>query len=215
VSRRLAPAVTLAVPIVLVALDVWLLASVPYLRWAYGRPHLAPPPGFTAAERLAVAEPSTLFIVRPMAPEALAALEHRGAPLYTEGEIAHLVDVKRLVGRLTGLALAGLAVIGLAAAAAARGGEVPTLARAVERGGWLAVGLIAAAAAAIGLAWPLFFTGFHELLFPPGTWQFAPDSALIRLFPERFWLDSAVVLAGLVALEGAAVALLARRLARR
>jgi uncharacterized membrane protein len=73
----------------------------------------------------------------------------------------------------------------------------------------VAVGLL------IGIAWSWLFTTFHEVLFPAGTWQFASDSGLIRLFPGRFWYDTALALAGAVGAEGLLVALLARRLPAR
>ncbi len=43
----------------------------------------------------------------------------------------------------------------------------------------------------ITLFWPLFFTAFHHLLFPPGSWSFAGTDSLIRLFPEAFWVSYA------------------------
>lgn len=35
---------------------------------------------------------------------------------------------------------------------------------------------------------PQFFRLFHEILFPPGSWQFSPDKILVQLFPYQFWL---------------------------
>lgn len=210
-TRALLLALILAVPVTLLALNGWLLASEAFLRLEYGHPGFPAAPGFTAEERLALAVPSTVFLVRPMTPEDLAALEHDGAPLYTASEIQHLVDVRQLVRRLTALAALGLALLALGAVAW-RTDRLPGYPGAVERGGWLAAGLVVAVGLGIGAAWPLFFTGFHEIFFQPGTWQFSEDSGLIRLFPERFWLDTAVVLAGLALAEGMVVVLTGRAL---
>lgn len=36
----------------------------------------------------------------------------------------------------------------------------------------------------------LFFTYFHELLFPQGNWRFPPNSLIIKLFPESFFISA-------------------------
>ena len=55
------------------------------------------------------------------------------------------------------------------------------------------------------------FASFHALFFQEGTWQFGPDSNLIRLFPEPFWFETSL-LAGISFVLGAALAAwLARR----
>lgn len=38
------------------------------------------------------------------------------------------------------------------------------------------------------------FIKFHRVFFPQGNWLFNPDSSLITLFPQSFWLLSTVVL---------------------
>lgn len=213
-SRLAAWLLLLTVPLAAVALNVHLLASEPFLRVVYALPGFPAAPGFTDAERLALAVPSTAFIVRPGPPDGLAALRHRGEALYTAQEIEHLVDVRRVVARFTALGL--MAVVVLAAAGLAawrRRGRRATVGRALARGGWLLVGLVACVGLGIALAWPWLFTGFHQVFFPPGTWQFPLQSGLIRLFPDPFWYSTALALAGLCAAEGLAVAWLGRRLA--
>jgi hypothetical protein len=211
-ARLALGAVVVAVPLVLVAADIHLLASEAFLRLEYGRPGFPPAPGFTAEERLAAAVPSTLFLVRGdgdrAALEALAD-PATGAPLYEPDEVRHVVDARILVRRITDAAALGGLVV-LVAALLWLGGRLPGFPRALATGGWITVSAVVLLGAGILLAWPLFFTTFHELLFPPGTWQFPAESGLIRLFPGQFWYDTAVVLAGLLAIEGLAVALAAR-----
>ncbi|NDJ62146.1 MAG: DUF1461 domain-containing protein, partial [Chloroflexi bacterium] len=44
--------------------------------------------------------------------------------------------------------------------------------------------------------WDYFFTLFHNLFFESGTWQFLYSDTLIRLFPEQFWFDAALIIGG-------------------
>jgi hypothetical protein len=61
------------------------------------------------------------------------------------------------------------------------------------------------------VAFDTAFASFHALFFRQGTWQFGPDSNLIRLFPEPFWFETSL-LAGLsIVLSAALAAWLARR----
>ncbi len=207
-NRLLALLVILAVPVILMAANVRLLATEAFVRWEYRRPGFPPAPGFTDAERLAIAVPSTLFIVRPVDPAELAAIAHEGRPLYTAGEIAHLVDVRRLVTLISWLALTGLALIAVMAVAAGRAGRWRSFGRALAWGGGVTLGLVVVIGLGVAVAWPLVFTGFHEIFFTPGTWAFPVDSGLIRLFPNRFWYDTAVLLAGLAAIEALALVVL-------
>ena len=57
------------------------------------------------------------------------------------------------------------------------------------------------------VAFDTAFAAFHALFFAAGTWQFGPDSNLIRLFPEPFWFETALV-AGLSIVLGAVLAAL-------
>ncbi len=198
----LAFAVTLAVPILVLLTSVRLLASERFLRWEYARQGFPAAPGLTAAQRLALAVPATAFVVGQTSRETLAELRRNDRPVFTAPEIAHLMDVRRRLRALEMLAVVGLAVL-------ATGGILwlagrwPSWPWTIERGGWLTLGLAGLVAAAVGLSWSTFFVRFHEMVFPPGTWQFGADSGLIRLFPERFWYDVAVVLLGLATVGGA------------
>jgi len=65
------------------------------------------------------------------------------------------------------------------------------------------------------VAFDAAFAAFHGIFFAAGTWQFGPDSNLLRFFPEPFWYEIALV-AGVTILIGAIlVALLGLRDMRR
>lgn len=216
-SRPIAVAVllaALAVPVGALAVAIQLLAGTDYVRWMMDRPGYPPSPGFSSEERLSFAVPSTRFMLNQEPPETLAALERGGAALYQAGEIAHLLDVRRVVGRIRQLALllsvAALVLLVLRPRALRIG-----LARSLAAGGALTLALLLLLGLSIVTAWDLAFTGMHRLLFADGTWQFGADSALIRLFPDRFWYDTALVLVGLLAMQGLAALAVARALRRR
>lgn len=54
--------------------------------------------------------------------------------------------------------------------------------------------LLSGVAALILFGWSYFFYQFHGLLFPSGTWTFAATDSLMRLYPERFFFDVALVM---------------------
>jgi hypothetical protein len=77
--NRLAQLATvLAVPFIAASLSILGVASRPYLEWTYGRPDFPAAQGFTDAERLVLATPSTLYLVRPIPRAELDALRHAG-----------------------------------------------------------------------------------------------------------------------------------------
>jgi integral membrane protein (TIGR01906 family) len=119
-----------------------------------------------------------------------------GEPVLDAEERSHMNDVSRLVRILVILDLVAMAF-------AAWGGRL--LRTEPDRLGRMLVvgaGGVGVATVAIGLfaivAWDSAFTLFHELLFPPGTWSFPPDSTMILLYPPAFWFDAAMIAAALV-----------------
>jgi integral membrane protein (TIGR01906 family) len=119
-----------------------------------------------------------------------------GEPVLDAEERSHMSDVSRLVRLLVLLDV-------VAAAFAAWGGRL--LRTDPYRLGKMIItgaGTIGVATVAIGLfaalAWDSAFTLFHELLFPPGTWSFPPDSTMIILYPPDFWFDAAMIAGALV-----------------
>jgi integral membrane protein (TIGR01906 family) len=126
-----------------------------------------------------------------------------GRPVLDAEERLHMHDVSRLVRILVLLELVALGF-------AAWGGrllqpETARLGSALMYGaGGVGVATLAIGAFAV-LAWEAAFTLFHQLLFPPGTWTFPADSALIRLYPPGFWFDAAMVAGALILASAAAL----------
>lgn len=178
--------------------------------------------GFTPEERLSLAHATLDYLQRPEpAAEVIHLLEDLRLPgtddaLYNESEISHMVDVKvvadaiKRVAYIAGVIVAGGLALLLIPAGTRRFGW-----RTLFLAGLATIIALALIAAAILIAWPIFFVQFHELLFPPGTWTFAYSDSLIRLFPEQFWFDIGVIISVGALVLGMAVTALGYVMSRR
>jgi integral membrane protein (TIGR01906 family) len=138
----------------------------------------------------------------------LASIEN-DPPILDASERSHMADVGGLVRVLAGLEVAAVVVL-LLAGWLLRGERA-------RRGRLLLTAALGVGAAALllavffAVAFDTAFASFHALFFRVGTWQFGPESNLIRLFPESFWFEVSL-LAGLSILLSAVLAgWLARR----
>ena len=155
-------------------------------------------------DRVTVAMLRDLFLDGDFA----ASLDGDG-PILDAGERSHMADVGALVRILAGLEAVAILILLVT-------GWV--LRRERDRRGRLLLGAglaVGAVALVLGIffavAFDTAFASFHALFFRQGTWQFGPDSNLIRLFPEPFWFETSL-LAGLsIVLSAALAAWLARR----
>jgi len=116
------------------------------------------------------------------------------APILDASERSHMRDVGGLVRVLAALEAGALVVLVLTAwllrGERARRGQLLLRAAVV-------VGLVALALGAFfAVDFDVAFASFHAVFFQAGTWEFGPDSNLIRLFPEAFWFETSL-LAGL------------------
>jgi integral membrane protein (TIGR01906 family) len=124
-------------------------------------------------------------------------------PILDPSERSHMADVGSLVRILVGLEAVAIAVLlvsgWLLRKERARRGRLLL-------GAALAVGALAVVLGLFfAVAFETAFAAFHALFFRQGTWQFGPDSNLIRLFPEPFWFETSL-LAGLSIVLSAALA---------
>lgn len=126
-------------------------------------------------------------------------------PLLEDDERSHMRDVSRLVRLLAGVGVMGLILAGVAGAWLRREPRRQGRIMLIVGGGIGTAAILVALAFAV--AFDAAFTAFHELFFPPGTWQFAPGSALITLFPEGFWFDAALAAGATIVVAALAVTL--------
>jgi integral membrane protein (TIGR01906 family) len=130
-------------------------------------------------------------------------------PVLDASERSHMSDVGAVV---RGLLLANVLALVVALLGARRLRAEP-----YRRGRLMlvAAGGLATAAIVLGaffaLAFDTAFAAFHAIFFEAGTWQFGPDSNLLRFFPEPFWFEMALIAGATIVLGALVVALLARR----
>lgn len=136
-----------------------------------------------------------------------------GAPVLDARERGHMVDVRTVMGELGSVAtLAALVLVALGLYSRGR------------RWFWWAASVgakvLLVGVVVVGLAMTLFFDRifelFHEVFFAPGTYLFNTSSEkLVQLFPDQFWSETSLALAGVVLLLALAVGLGGARLAAR
>lgn len=191
--------ITVGLPVLLILINARLLMSGAFLKWEYNRPWLPDDPyGFTKAERLEYAPPALAYLFNNAGIEFLADQTFPdGAPLYNERELSHMHDVKIVTRGLVRfgfglLALYAVCVALLVVDPAAR----PALHRALFRGSVLTVALIVLGLLITATSFYWLFAQFHALFFEGDSWIFPTSDTLIRLFPERFWIDAFALVFG-------------------
>ena len=122
-----------------------------------------------------------------------------GAPFYSEREILHMIDVKRLMARTFDAGWAALGFIIAFVAATAwmnRGRTIAALARSTLS----ACGVVALLVVILGIVgltgFDSAFRNFHLLFFTNDLWQLSSRDGLIQLFPQRFFFDTTLLIGG-------------------
>lgn len=187
---------TLILPALLIMASVRVVMTPAFLAFEYTRPGFpADFYGFTTEDRLRYAPYPVAYLLNGEDIMYLSQLRFPdGRSMYNVRELQHMRDVK-IVTQIVYLAtiVAGL----VAALAAYLLGREPSSRRHLRagllNGSLLTLGIIAAIVLTAVTNWDFFFTGFHNLFFESGTWRFAYSDTLIRLFPEQFWFDAALV----------------------
>ncbi|GFZ93474.1 TIGR01906 family membrane protein [Nesterenkonia alkaliphila] len=201
VSRFFTVLIAIFTPILFIVLAIRVIASPLFLLATYWRPGFPDDPGgWELRERLLYGSYGTDFLLNAADSRYLAELAPGGEPLFTEAEVSHMADVKILVWYAMIIGV-GLLLITLLLALMLRAWRPGGLARGLFAGAWATIGLlIAGVVTPFVIGWDRFFTEFHNLFFPQGNWSFSSESALIRLYPEQFWIDAGIWLAALLLL---------------
>ena len=131
--------------------------------------------------------------------------------LYNDREIQHMSDVKYVLGIVLPVGYAIIGALLLLGIWAWKGDWWKDYIAALQRGGWLIIGILLSLILLVVSVFDWFFTKFHNVFFSSGTWQFYTSDTLIRLFPEQFWMDTFIVVGGIATLGGIALIFIGRK----
>lgn len=208
------------IPLVLVLNGVRVLARDWFPAFEYGRSGFPRDPyGMPQAERLRLARLG-LHSIQPGGKGIDLLRDTRlagGRRAFREKELRHMAEVRRILGVGLWLHIGMLVLLAGASAATLRAGDPALRAlvpRALRTGSLLTLGLAAATALLVLVNDNVFLTGFHSIFFEGDSWRFRETDTLRRLYPDRFWSDTAILL-GVGASAQAAALLVARTLWRR
>ncbi len=203
-ARPLAPRIMqilLAVffPVVLLVLAVRAVTSPVFLWIEYNRPGFPGDGyGFSTDDRMTYGSYAVDYLTNFSGPRYLGELVNRnGDALFKSSEVSHMADVK-LVILLTFAAGALLVLLSLIAVIYLRRRSPGGVRRGLFAGSIVTLAIIIGLGVLATLGWEQFFTEFHRLFFASGTWTFALQDTLIRLFPSQFWIDAGIGVGALV-----------------
>ena len=189
-------AIALLVPLLVVANGIYVLAHPWFVRFEYQR-HGFPADayGMSTRERTRLALLG-LRSIQPWERKGIGLLEKArlsdGSPAFGPRELRHMEHVRRVLLGLVSLYALGIAAL-VVLAGRRRTREI------ARRGLRAGVGVTFGLGAAVGVAVlvnPIgFLTAFHTVVFFSGSsWRFADTDTLRRLYPDRFWEDTSILL---------------------
>jgi integral membrane protein (TIGR01906 family) len=218
--RVITVVITVLVPVFLILAGIRAVLSPWFLEFEYRTPGFpADPYGFTMEERLRYARIALDYLLND---EDISFLANQRFPegeqvpppscvymddctrMYNDRELMHMVDVKEVVQAALVVWYVSIAVLLTAGVWAWRGNWIAEYRWALARGGLLTIILIAVILLLVLAAFGVFFVAFHQVFFEEGTWQFLWSDTLIRLFPERFWRDTFLVVGVITTILGLA-----------
>lgn len=215
----LSVAVTLTVPAILAVNGIRLVANERYVEAVYDHGRVPDDRyglGSADRERLALVG---LESIQPSS-EGIALLRDARLPsgetAFNARELRHMEDVRAAVGRAYRFQLVAVVAIAVLAVLFALLGSMRALIPVgLVRGAVLTVVVAAFVGLLAATSYTSFEEPFHWLFFEGETWRFEETDTLRRLYPDRFWLDTAVVIGVLCVLQAALLFLIAAFWARR
>ncbi len=116
-----------------------------------------------------------------------------GEAAFNARELSHMEDVRTAVERAYDFQLFALAAIAVLAVLFGLLGSTRALVPvALARGAVLTVAVAVVVGVLAATSYSSFEEPFHWLFFEGETWRFEETDTLRRLYPDRFWLDTAV-----------------------
>jgi integral membrane protein (TIGR01906 family) len=182
---------SLIVLVLNIGLGVRLVMTDVYLFTEYLRPGFPVDVyGFSVSDRLSYAPLVLNYLVESRDILFLS----RFPVIFNEREIGHLVDVSLVVQLFFFIVVLVFVFFLLNIFASFFVVTMRTVIKqAIRYGSYATIGVVVAIVINAVVNWDSFFTTFHRLFFADGTWVFEYSDTLIRLFPEQFWFDAAVL----------------------
>lgn len=186
---------TIIVIVSLPLISARLVMTPLFLQFEYHRPDFPEDSyGFTRQDRLYYAPYALNYLFNDADIRYLGDLTFPNStrPLFNARELRHMEDVK-IITRWAFRILTIGTILTLAIGVLLWRKTTTRLAMltGISRGATAIIIIIIIIVLMAIIAWDVFFTLFHQLLFEDGTWQFLYSDTLIRLFPEKFWFDAA------------------------
>jgi len=211
-------AITFILPVAIVLSVVWLVIHPWYPVFEYHTPAFPEDPyGFTLKDRLTYAKIAVDYLRNSADISFLGDLRFpagQQAPpptcqqmtdcthLYNDRELEHMLDVKHVVQGAMRVLVISLIVLVFFCIWAWLGKWFSLYLKGLQRGGLVTLIFIGLIILFVVVAFNYLFVLFHEIFFKAGTWTFLYSDTLIRLFPERFWQDTFLMVGGLTAALG-------------
>ena len=201
----------ITLPFILAMNAVMIIFSPAFLVHEYRSAGFPPDPfGFTLEERIAYGTESVNYItdvLHKYPDDYLAGLKKAdGTPLYNERETSHMYDVRVVFQNCRSAMSVMIVFIILTVLLVSRKpGSLPGFLKSLSYGSALTLFLIVLVGAGILFGFDAFFEGFHHIFFKGDSWLFYADDSLIRLFPEKLWIDGFSMSAALTALFAAVI----------
>lgn len=198
--------------LVIVALAILPFLNPVWVSFAQERAQAEAWTGFTTDQLAEVTNPILLdLVVGP--PDFDVTLD--GVTVLNDNERGHMRDVRGVFFGFFVAAIAAAVVLALMFLAARASAARARFWKRLERTGIVIV-VVTVVGGLLGL---LFFDSafilFHEIFFPGGNYLFDPGTdRLVQLFPQQFWVDSAIGVGVVVIVLALAMSWIARRRAR-
>ncbi len=198
-------AVTVSLPVLLIASPLYYFISPAYVASQYARPGFPPSSRFTPDERQRLSDVLVNYLRGRASLDDMVSLRtDSGQIALRSQEVEHMVDVKGVTDAFFIAHPVALVLLLLGGWFTWRVGR-DEVARALRQGVWLTGGLMLLVLLTSLVDFSTFFTKFHELFFAPGTWTFFEQDTLIQLYPLVFWSDTTLLLGGVILAEAVLV----------
>jgi len=210
--------IAIIIAVVIVLSVVRLVINPWYLVFEYHTPGFPSDPyGFTLQDRLNYGKLAVDYLINSadisflgdlrfpagqQAPEPSCQYMTDCTHLYNDRELEHMLDVKHVVRAAMRVLEISVLILALLALWAWQGKWAKAYLKGLQRGGILTLIFIGLIILSVLVAFNVIFIIFHEIFFRAGTWTFLYSDTLIRLFPERFWQDTFLMVGGLSAALG-------------